>query len=1376
VLLAAAAAAAAGDESPCLAVRPLGPGTLPGVAARSFDMVLAGLPVQPVEVRALLASRSDGGRSGPAGATGPRLFRAWRVLRFADAGGCSAALAALARRGDVVAERVRAMPLCGFAGRLAAGEIPANVRQVRAPEAIAAVVPDTNLVVAVIDTGCDLLHPDLARRIWNNDDPPDNARTDDDGNDQNADGLIEDWERDDDDDNGYVDDAHGFDFADAPGAAAVGDFRGRDPDPSDEHGHGTHVAGIIAADGALTGVAPFVRLMPVRAAYTTVFGGGVLETDDAAAAIAYAADNGAHVLNLSWGDREESRLVRDAVTYAVARGVVVVAAGGNGTTDAPHWPSGTPGVIAVGSVDGTGTPSLFSNFGPGVALYAPGEIAPLADGGIESLAPGGGRARRRGTSMAAPHVAGIAAILLSRADRPDAERVRALLLAGARRVDARDWSPELSHGTADALASVESRDDLLLAVQAPPRAGGRRLVLAGTVLGGDLIGWRLEGRAASGGPSVLLAPWTERQVAADTLADIDLGGLAEGDWEWIVSAETGAGAAREAHGLFAVDRTPPQADTLYAVAAWRGAAPRWLVGAASNEAAALRVVLAPGDTLHVADAGLARRMQVETEPLPGAAASWTVDLVDAYANASQATLARPPALQAWPQGPRLAALDSTRAFLPERVWGTGPGGTALVWGQGLAADTATTAQAWSGAGGRLALQVDTGLRGRPAGFGDTNGDGAGDLLLHAYAARPAAAVWLVTQGAGTAPDSVLVTVPAERALGLFQLDDDAPLEALLSSRDTLFVHDDAATGAARRVQALVDPWRSGFLAWGADAAAGDLDGDGRLEIACGDAEGAVTVFEQGGDGTWYAEHTAPTGGVYAYDLEALPEGGFLVGRRRDTSVAGGGFEVVPYEFLVYAPEPPGWLPGTTYPFLAPAGELRAASTAAPSPATGDAWLALVRGGDLYLLRGTGASRTLEAHWSGAAGRAPALLDADGDGVLDLVLGTPGGAVWLRVDEGAAGPHDLVAEPLGATRVRLAWVPRAAAISRVRRGISGIWETLGETAEAAWIDSTLVPGQDVAYEVQAIQGGEVRGTTNRVGLRARPRPRLLAVEPWGAAALRVRGSNPFGSTALAPWRWRVAAREAGDPIIVQHVALQDAGRTALLLLDHPPRCGALRVRAVDLRDDQGAALDPAGDAVETELPCAAGLFAVVRVRIEGGGVRVEFSRAPDLATLAPERFELSLAGVRIPVSAVLADGGTGIRLEMAPGVVLAGRGTPYVLRVDSGLRAAVDGAPLAYAATEHRLYVEGSGASKVTATPNPVRPGDGAVVFAEAAAATQVEIFDLEGERVRRLAGARGGGLRWDLRDARGVRVAPGAYFWVARDAGGRASGRLVVLR
>lgn len=266
-----------------------------------------------------------------------------------------AASAALALRR---AAEMRAQPGVVDAGLDVAVQAAADPQQpsqwgltaVRAPQ-VWPTASARGQVVAVIDSGVDLDHPDLA-------------------------GVL----------------LPGYDVVDGDTVA------------DDVNGHGTHVAGIVGAvagngvGGA--GVAQGVRVLPVRVLGRDGGGSGA----DVAAGIRWAVDRGATVLNLSLGSPDDSSLLSNAVSYALDKGVTVVAAAGNEGSAAPMWPAAQPGVLAVGAVAEDGTLATFSNRGPHVSLVAPGV-------GIVSTLPGGQYGSMSGTSMATPFVAGAAAVL-----------------------------------------------------------------------------------------------------------------------------------------------------------------------------------------------------------------------------------------------------------------------------------------------------------------------------------------------------------------------------------------------------------------------------------------------------------------------------------------------------------------------------------------------------------------------------------------------------------------------------------------------------------------------------------------------------------------------------------------------------------------------------------------------------------------------------------------------------------------------------------------------------------------------------------------------------------------------------------------------------
>jgi thermitase len=248
-----------------------------------------------------------------------------------------------------------------------------------APEAWDLAHGSSDVIVAVIDTGVDYSHPDLAANIWVNTGEIAGNGIDDDGN-------------------GYIDDVRGWDFAN------------NDNTPMDDNGHGTHCAGTIGAVGnngiGVAGVMWTTRIMPLK--FLNADGSGY--TDDAVSAILYANRNGAHVISNSWGGGGSSQSLKDAIDQSAA--VVACAAGNSGrnNNNIAFYPASyaSPQIIAVAATDYNDNLASFSNYGTtSVDVAAPGVD-------ILSTYPGGKYAWMSGTSMATPHVAGLAGAIQAR--------------------------------------------------------------------------------------------------------------------------------------------------------------------------------------------------------------------------------------------------------------------------------------------------------------------------------------------------------------------------------------------------------------------------------------------------------------------------------------------------------------------------------------------------------------------------------------------------------------------------------------------------------------------------------------------------------------------------------------------------------------------------------------------------------------------------------------------------------------------------------------------------------------------------------------------------------------------------------------------------
>ncbi len=254
--------------------------------------------------------------------------------------------------------------------------------KIRAPEAWEQTTGSKLVTIAVLDTGVDYTHPDLAANMWKNSSEIPNNGIDDDNN-------------------GYVDDYYGY------------DFMNNDGDPYDDNGHGTHVAGTIGATGnnseGVVGVNWNTRIMALK--FLGAGGGGSIL--DAITALDFAVAHEVDVINASFGSTVPSSEFEKAIRRTRDAGVFFVAAAGNSSknTDAvPHYPSGydIDSIISVAATDSSDNLAHFSNYGLStVDLAAPGVQ-------ILSTYPGGKYAKLSGTSMAAPHVAGLAGLILAK--------------------------------------------------------------------------------------------------------------------------------------------------------------------------------------------------------------------------------------------------------------------------------------------------------------------------------------------------------------------------------------------------------------------------------------------------------------------------------------------------------------------------------------------------------------------------------------------------------------------------------------------------------------------------------------------------------------------------------------------------------------------------------------------------------------------------------------------------------------------------------------------------------------------------------------------------------------------------------------------------
>ena len=298
--------------------------------------------------------------------------------------------------------------------------------RINAPAAWDATAGDPSVTIAFVDSGVDLTHPDFAGRLWVNDDPPNGV---------------------DDDLNGKVDDLNGWNvFANSN-------------DISDPNGHGSEVGGVAGAatdnSAGVAGMCWNCRLMFVNAMQASF----VANYSDVAAAVQYAASNGAQVINLSLGGYADSAVLRDAVREAAITALLVGGAG-NDDSGAPFYPAAYPEVMAVAATDNTDQKAVFSNYGAWVDVSAPGKD-------IRTTTVGGGYATGGGTSLAAPFVSGLAGLIRSQQPAWTPEQVRWQILNTAVNIDGLNptRARQLGQGRIDAGAALATTPQARAAVE-----------------------------------------------------------------------------------------------------------------------------------------------------------------------------------------------------------------------------------------------------------------------------------------------------------------------------------------------------------------------------------------------------------------------------------------------------------------------------------------------------------------------------------------------------------------------------------------------------------------------------------------------------------------------------------------------------------------------------------------------------------------------------------------------------------------------------------------------------------------------------------------------------------------------------------------------
>lgn len=436
----------------------------------------------------------------------------------------------------------------------------------------------SDVVIGVIDTGIDYGHPDLEGQvaIRNAEDINQNGTFEAWRSDTTINGKTGDFDGIDQDGNGFVDDVIGYDFVDAPRNPIGGDYLDQDPNPSDEHFHGTFVSGIIVAKDnnklGGVGVAPNCKVLVLRA----FDAGGSGEDDDISRAIVYAADNGVKILNFSFGDAYPSEMMHEAIKYAYSKGVVMIGSAGNGTGDDLHYPSGFDEVISVSATaayNGNETIWQATSYGLTVSLAAPGS------GVFSTTLRDSVRGKwveyttASGTSASAPMVSAAVGLIFAQKGEVSPQQARGMLINGADDILYEGWDHYTGGGRLNVFKTLQVSGGSNVQILSPDNDSGSAkdsAYVVATILEPEMTKYSLSfQKGTEGNPDwQIIVDEQHTQIFQDTIALWNLAGLAEGEYTLRLRVERTDGFATEDRIRFIRDKSTPEMMVKTAAPIW----------------------------------------------------------------------------------------------------------------------------------------------------------------------------------------------------------------------------------------------------------------------------------------------------------------------------------------------------------------------------------------------------------------------------------------------------------------------------------------------------------------------------------------------------------------------------------------------------------------------------------------------------------------------------------------------------------------------------------------------------------------------------------------------------------------------------------------
>ena len=1229
---------------------------------------------------------------------------------------------------------------------------------------------DSSIVIGVIDTGVDYTHPDLQGSLWQN------------AAEKNGVAGI------DDDGNGYVDDIIGWDFTDAPRFADGGDYQDEDNDPMDEfgNGHGTQVAGLIAAqvnEIGIAGIAPAVRVMVLRAGTAS----GYLEEDDVARAILYAVDNGARILNMSFGDEALSQLLRDVIHFAHEQGLVLVASAGNSGSDKLLYPAGLTETISVGATTVHDYLAGFSTYGATLDLTAPGDS-------IISTAIGGGYNVVNGTSFSAPITAAVSGLILSLHPSFKPEQVRNILKTSADDILYSGWDFYTGAGRLNAEKALNVQENGILEMQTPPlnfSTAADTLWISGTALHPDIR--RIELSVGSGqNPTkwTLISSRERQQVYRDTLGFVLLKELPDTSLQLKLKMELINGRADELHRQVEIDRTAPKISAVQVIPMFDGAGRSCLITFTSDDLCRATVHLRPcgsgGFSDEISFPYVSTHQVIK---LPAGAYSGCFEFyLKAENNSGLSTVDNNTGAfysfnldfeSDWNEFSRLPWELPAGYLLDKSTDLNGNGKPEVLLSRYDEASLFGPLEIYEFSDGQFDLRLRTAFTAIPRDAGDVDGDGLGDMLLgygqrsflfesKSAAAFPTEPVWMDTVNFWAA--------------GYSDLDGDG-IEEIIGRRDSLYlVLETTGDNRFEQIGALKNTSFGANQYGTPKIQENDFTGDGTDELIFGDYDGDVLIYTKSAEGVFTLLDT-----VQATQQDAT---GLIAAAGSHLFVASHSANEAYYEHeadtrywsidhFVFSRNTNVFVRKETLHFSGYKNQKDFDSGLKLSKISGAFYLFAGLYPNLYVFRID--EDAMRLVWFRNDGRTNAILTADlnRDGREEFYYNNGTKIIGFSSGEATrpAFPFVFNASSVDSNRIFIKWsAVQGAQGYQIFRGTHRDSLSLRATVSTESFMDTGLSKETLYYYAVATLDSSFTVPHSLLSVfdsarTSRP-PHLLRVLAINNRQLQLGFDEEISLSGE-------------QPALIRLTHLQQNAESAVIMSDrHHLLCSFSgpfangqtdTVHVANVFDVSGVPVDKHYDSAffsflsEMEKPYLQKTVIESRTKI-----RLYFSQTMDGASLKESRnYRLSPSGMVEKVT-LLDSAHTAVQLQLSANSLVGALGQPAYLELQNLISST---GILLKETGKINLFREQQGLSQVLIYPQPVRPGQRALLFAKLPQYVEISVFNINGGCIWHFKDQTlFGGVEWNLKDTSGRRVSSGIYLYEIKNKSKHTLGKIVVVR